>query len=199
MNPDDRDAVSRSSTAPDASAAFEPLLSFSAVRLRPLWIGVVWVIAGFLLSALLVPYTDTNTARGFVALFAGPTYIYYFMIVHRVVRVLDSQPGWSVEYTPAAAVVKHFIPFYGFYFMYVWPRDVESYIKWRTGKETRVGLWAFLGLLIGLLLRLADPYLGTLIMICSLYILYLPLRNALGTTEPVDMPSPGFNGTLGLR
>lgn len=157
-------------------------------------------VIGFVLSAMLAAETDgEKTARGFIALFALPVLIYYFMIVHRLVRVLDQQPGWSTEYTPAAAVWKHLIPFYGVYFMYVWPRDVESYINWRLGRESRVGLWAFLGLLTGLLLRFADPYMGLLIMIVSLYVLYIPLRRAMATAAPTDMPAPGYNGTLGLR
>ena len=112
--------------------------------------------------------------------------------------MLEEQTGWSVEYTPAAAVWKHFIPFYGIYFLYRWPGDVESYIKWRTGGASRVGLLTFVGLLSGLFLRLFDSFVGVAILIASLYILYVPLRRALGVVAPDADNAPRYNPTIGL-
>jgi uncharacterized membrane protein YfcA len=167
--------------------------------LRPLWVGILLTIGGFFLFAFDAPLTDAETVRGLEFLCSLPALVFYFMVVHRIIRVLDEQPGWSVKYTPAAAVWKHFIPLYGIYFLSVWPRDVESYINWRLGRESRVGLWTFAGLLIGFLLRFADMFLGMLVIMASLYILYAPLKRAVAATSPTDTPAPGYSGTLGLR
>ena len=184
---------------PPPPLPFEPLLVFKPLGLRPVWVGLALTVVGFFLFALLAQSADAETARGLATLFGLPALIYYFMIVHRIIRVLDTQPGWSGEYTPAAAVWKQFIPFYGLYFLYEWPGDVESYINWRLGRESRVGLWTFLGLITGFLLRFFDSFVGLMVIMASLYILYVPLRKALATAPPMDAPAPGYNGTLGLR
>jgi hypothetical protein len=206
------DSNSASPGSPDAIAApqpplpFEPLLAFKPAGLRlksvgllPVWVGLALTVAGFFVYALLAKSVDAETSRTLAALWGLPALLFYFMIVHRVVRVLDAQPGWSVGYTPAAAVWKHFIPIYAPYFLYRWPKDVERYINWRLGRESRVGLWSFLGLITGFLLRWFDNYVGWLVIMASLYILYVPLRKALATAPSTDAPAMATNGTLGLR
>ena len=185
--------------ASDGHASFEPLLRFDPLRLRPLWVGIAMLIAGFFLFATAAQSADAETSRRLAESCAFPMFVYYFMVVHRTVRVLRSQPGWSVRYTPAAAVWKHFIPFYGVYFLYRWPRDVESYINWRLGTNSRAGLWTFLGILMGFSLRFFDSFVGWTIVTLSLYILYVPLRRALAVVVPVEVSAPDYGGTLGLR
>jgi hypothetical protein len=184
---------------PPPPIPFEPLLTFKPKRLRPVWVGLVLAVVGFFLYAFSAIGADAEKAKGLAAFWALPVWIYYFMIIHRIIRVLDTQPGWSAEYTPAAAIWKQFIPFYGLYFLYQWPSDVESYINWRLGRESRVGLWTFLGLITGILLGYADAFVGGLVMMASFYVLYVPLRQALATAPPSDAPAPGYDGTLGLR
>jgi hypothetical protein len=82
----------------------------SRLSLRPLWVGFALTVAGFLLFVSAARSAGAAEARSVAETCALPAFIYYFMMVHRVVRVLGAQPGWSVAYTPAAAVWKHFIP-----------------------------------------------------------------------------------------
>lgn len=166
--------------------------------LRPIWPGFLITSAGFLVTMFYV-ISGGGDPRSIAILCNLTAFVYYFMLVHRIVKVLEEQPGWSVEYTPAAAVWKHFIPFYGLYFLYRWPGDVESYIAWRTGRESRVGLWTFLGLLAGFLIeRFVDPLVGLTIAMLSLYMLYVPLQRALALLPPDAVAPPGYNPTLGL-
>ena len=189
--------VSSLASAPQSS--FEPLLSFGSLRLRPLWVGLTMLVVGFFLFAATARTADKQMSEGLAALFSFPAFVYYFMVVHRTVRVLRAQPGWTMRYTPASAVWQHFIPFYGLYFLYRWPRDVENFIHWRLGTHSRVGLWTFFGVLAGFLLRYFDGFVGWTIVMLSLYILYVPLRRALGQVVPVEVPVQGSDGSLSLR
>jgi hypothetical protein len=169
------------------------------LQLRPLWVGLALTIAGFFVFALNAQSADMDMSRSLGELWAIPAFIYYFMVVHRVVRVLNAQPGWSGKYTPAAAVWKHFIPIYGIFFLYRWPEDVESYVNGRSGRKVRFAVLTFLGLLAGFLLRWFDSFVGLLVIMVSLYFLYVPLRRSLVVALPANEPAPAYNGTLGLR
>jgi len=173
-------------------AALRPL------RLRPLWLGFALTFAGFFLFAFAARSADAADARALAASCALPAFIYYYMVVHRVVRVLNAQAGWSVAYTPAAAVWKHFTPILGLYFLYRWPGDVESYVSWRLGRRSRFAVWTFFGLLAGFSLHFFDNYAGLLVMMTSLCFVYVPLRRALAA-DVAEESSARYNGTLGLR
>ena len=180
--------VEMGSLAAARQDGFEPLLRYDTLRLRPLWIGLLMLVVGFFLFAAAARTADAQMAKGLAAVFFFPGFVYYFMVVHRTVRVLRAQPGWSMRYTPASAVWQHFIPFYGFYFLYRWPRDVDNFIHWRLGTQSRVGLWTFLGVLAGFLLRYFDGFVGWTIVMLSLYMLYVPLRRALAVVVPIEAP-----------
>lgn len=145
------------------------------------------------------PASDANAANMLAGSLAFAALIYYFMMVHRTIKLIDAQPGWSARYTPAAAVVKHFIPLYGLFFLYRWPADADNYVRWRLGRKSRAGLWTSLGLFAGIVLRFVDVYLGLLATTASLYFLYVPLRRALGDIPQQEVAAPASNGMLGLR
>ena len=192
-------AISGGVPAQTPPASYAASVDARPLRLRPLWVGLAFTVAGFFLFALSAQSADMEMSRSLAEMWGIPAFVYYLMVVHRIVKILDAQPGWSVEYTPAAAVWKHFIPVYGIFFLYRWPGDVESYIDWRHGRESRAGLWTFLGLLTGVILRFFDVYVGLLVMTASLYFLYVPLRRTLAVAAAADGMAPGYNGTLGLR
>jgi hypothetical protein len=165
----------------------ETLLGPSPLRLRPLWVGLAMLVAGFLLFAVVIAPTNWDATLSAAALCSSPVFVYYLMIVHRIVRVVRARDGGSfLKYTPAAAVWKHFVPFYGIYFLYRWPCDVEKYVNWRLGTVTHFAAWTFVGLLTGHLLGLVDPFFGNLVIFSTLYLLYVPLRRAI-----TDEPTPG--------
>src|SRR5947209_7156345 len=118
---------------------FEPILEFGPKRLRSLWVGVALTVVGFVLSAMLAGSSDDEkTAR-----------------LRRLVRdndmdlLLHDRPQDYSGAGPASRLVGRIHACcrgmetlhtrLRFYFMYVWSRDVESYINWRLGKESRVG------------------------------------------------------------
>lgn len=183
--------------------------SAGPVRLRPLWAALPGLAVAGLMLLYSVPATKRNPAdlpAALVQLFAIVicllSYVYYFMCVHRIIRVLQREPGWSVDYTPAGAVWRQFIPFYGLVFNYRWTGDVADYTKWRLGTESwaggRAGLWAFLCLLLGFILSNFLFPVGLAIVFGGLFLLDVPLRRALNAPAP-ESGAPGYNGTLGLR
>ena len=184
---------------PPAAGSDPVTVDAPRLRLRPLWLGFALTVAGFLLFAFAARSAGATEARSLAETCALPALIYYFMMVHRVVRVLDAQPGWSVAHTPAATVWKHFIPIYGVYFLYRWPGDVESYVTWRLGRRSWFALWTFLGLMAGVCLRYFDSFVGLLLMMTSLCFVYVPLKRALDVGSPTEESSSKHRGTLGLR
>jgi hypothetical protein len=198
--------------SPDAIAApppppfpFEPLLVFKPVRLRPLWIGLL--LASLELAfALYARFSVGNDLLvGLGTMFSGlsgvTAIVYYFMSVHRLIRVLRTQPDWWSEYTPAGVVWRQFIPFYGLYVLYQWTSDVESYVNWRLGITSKAGLMAFIGLLVGFGFSDFHPvaWIGFFLMTGSLALLYHPVERALMVAPPADGAAPRYDGTLGLR
>lgn len=177
-------------------------------RLRPLWpafavLGIAGVL--LLLSRQGLQSDAINPAYVLVLisiLLSFAAYIYYFLCVHRMIRTLEQEPGWNVDYTPAGAVWRQFIPFYNLVFNYRWTGDVADYAKWRLGNDGgfggRTGLWAFLLILLGALASNALFPAGMAIMFAGLALLGVPLRRALGMPAP-ELGAPGYNGTLNLR
>jgi hypothetical protein len=139
--------------------------------------------------------------QGIAGILQVSAIVYYFMCIHRLIRVMGTQPDWWSEYTPAGVVWRTFVPFYGIYVLYQWTGDVESYTNWRLGISSRVGLLTFAGLMIGSILSLYQPVsgLGYLIEFASLLLLYKPIRRALLVPAPTASSAPRYDGTLGLR
>ena len=189
------------------SASFpSPLVTASPLLpLRSLWIGF-GLAGGYLLFALLAYVLPAQglpaSAAAIVAAIAGlMSFVYYFMCVHRLIRVLRTQPDWWSEYTPAGVVWKQFIPLYGIYVLYQWTGDVESYTNWRLNRKSKVGLGAFLGLFVGFIAMNSQSaaWLGFFLVFGSLALLYVPVWRALAVAAPDTSGGPRFDGTLGLR
>jgi hypothetical protein len=78
------------------------------LRLRPLWIGFVLVVLKFA-GEQGARYLGSDQPSGVLLLGASGlatlgAIVYYFMCVHRLIRLLGTQPDWQCEYTPAGVV-----------------------------------------------------------------------------------------------
>jgi hypothetical protein len=194
---------------PILSQDFLSVLAERQLRLRPLWVG--FLLAG--IDQLLripagwqqpEPASTAALLHGYAALIGLLALVYYFMCVHRLTRVLQDQPDWSSEYTPAGMVWRQFIPLYGLYVLYQWTGDVESYATWRLGVTTNAGRSCFIGLFVGFALTNYSPLLplagiGHAIIFGALTLLYTPVRKLLTMPVPADGVAPRYDGTLGLR
>ena len=168
--------------------------------LYPLWLGIVFVLAGVGCAGAARVVTDMRT---FLALCSagwfGLCYVYYFMIQYRLTRVLEDEPGWWGSYTPAGIVWRQFVPIYGIYVLYQWTKEVGGYIEWRLGRSFHGGPLTFVGLLVGACLlggRLRWEVAGQIIVFASFLFFYRALGVAL------LLPAPGermpLRGTLGM-
>ncbi len=168
-------------------------------RLLPVWLGFVLASGGFVGVVVGIAALGAGSARGLYFLFGLPAFVYYFFVINRMIKVLEGEPGWSAEYTPAGVVWKQFIPLYGIFFLYQWTGDVERYINLRTGSSGRAGLLTFLGLFLGFMLRLVDGFLGLFVVFAAFYVLVIPLQKALSVAPPTEEPAPSYSGSLGIR
>lgn len=169
------------------------------LNLLPVWVGFVLASGGFLGVVFGVAVAGMGSARALGFLFGLPAFVYYFFLIHRMIKVLEDEPGWSAEYTAAGVVWRQFIPLYGIYFLYQWTGDVARYLQWRTGRHGQAGLFTFLGLLLGFLLRFVDGFVGLIVIFAALYLLVIPLRRALATRPPDDSFAPSYDGSLRLQ
>ena len=173
--------------------------------MRPLWVGLALagLKFGFVMAERISTGDDTLVKLGaMLSVLAGSgAVVYYFMSIHRLIRVLQTQPDWSSEYTPAGVVWRQFVPFYGIYVLYSWTSDIESYVNWRLGISSKAGLMAFIGLLIGFGFTNFQPlaWVGYFLVTGSLALLYAPVKRALFVAPPADGAAPRYDGTLGLR
>lgn len=190
---------------PIVSQNFSTVTDEKTLRLRPLWIGFVLAAIDQLLCipagwTTPEPGSLPELLQGLGALIGLLGFVYYFMCVHRLTRVLEKQPEWSSEYTPAGMVWRQFVPLYGLYVLYQWTGDVESYANWR-GVATGSGRACFIGIFIGLALTRYQPLagIGHAIVFGSLMLLYAPVRRLLIMPVPAGGAAPRYDGTLGLR
>jgi hypothetical protein len=182
-----------------------PITIERPLRLRPLWIGFLLAFIELLFLLLTHIFTGNDLLVGLCMLFSGlagiGAIVYYCMSIHRLIRVLRTQPDWSSEYTPAGVVWRQFIPLYNLVVLYQWTGDVESYVDWRLGITSKAGLWTFIGLMIGFAFASFHQvvWVGYAIITGSLAFLYVPVRRALLVAPPADGAAPRYDGSLGLR
>jgi hypothetical protein len=127
------------------------------------------------------------------SLFGIAGIVYYFMSIHRLIRVMRTQPGWSCRYTPGSVVVQQFVPLLGIVGLYRWTGDVERYTNGRLVDSGKWGLCCFLGLMAGFVLVNFLPlfWVGHFLFAGSLGFLYIPIRRVLKAGPP--------EASLGLR
>jgi len=57
--------------------------------------------------------------------------VYWLVCIYRIHVVLANAPNWKHPISPARAVGFHFIPFYQFYWIFKWPREIAKFVNSR--------------------------------------------------------------------
>lgn len=159
------------------------------------WFGFVFAIA-FLVAefteALLDLDKESFQLTFVMIVLAG--WIYWLFCVHRFHKILAEMTRHRYPIQPGEAVGKHFIPFYNFYWLFVWPSTLSSHLN-QSGQVNMLpgGLIGF-GLLISLLLRYVDGAVGLgLTFTVGLYIsakLRKHMKQVKGTAPELLPPPP---------
>jgi len=139
-----------------------PLFSVGYVpELPKIWIGFLISFAFLAVEILQVVLGQRAEQLGiliFVVAIGG--WIYWLFCVSRFHDVANALAGPPYPISAHSAVVRHFIPFYNFYWMVKWPMEMEKYFTANTSVRMINGAVLGLGLLAAVFLRLVDGFLG---------------------------------------
>jgi hypothetical protein len=177
----------------------------AAAKLPRLWIGFVLGVATFLSEMVEVAINpdlaDQKNPIGFYLIVSIAAWIYWLHCVFRYHDIMTSIPGYTHSITPGQAVARHFFPIYNFYWMFKWPMEVGTFIKWRMQKNTMRGRIAGTLVLLAIIFaRTIDGGLGILFLFGAGVYISKNLRRAFSAppVPPSAMERPGNPLSLGL-
>jgi hypothetical protein len=166
-------------------------------QLPPIWIGYLLGIAT-VAAELFAVGLDPELAkeRGipplylFLVSFVGG--VYWLVCIYRIHVVMAHAAGWKHPISPARAVGFHFIPFYQFYWIFKWPREIASFVNSRLPQPIMKPVAASIAVLAALLLRLADPGFGLILLFFPMSYVSECIRRALAArpSQPDSVSSP---------
>jgi len=120
-----------------------------SAKLPNLWVG--YIIAVLLLIAEIIQViAKLVSAQQRTSPIISPIglagWIYWFICVYQIHKVLAELTNSAYPITPAAAVGYHFIPFFNvFYWIFKWPAEIAKFVNTRLGrKATFPGTGVFL-------------------------------------------------------
>jgi len=173
----------------------EPTRRPAALPALPMiWIGYLLGVATIIAEFVAVSLNPQLAKEGgipplylFLVSFVGG--VYWFVCIYRYHVILALVPGWKHPISPARAVGFHFIPFYNFYWVFKWPKEIALFVNSRVRanmmRPTPVGV-AVLGALV---LRILDPGFGLILLFFPLTYISECMRRALAApTVPPPMP-----------
>jgi hypothetical protein len=156
-------------------------------------LGIATIIAEFVAVSLhpeLAKEVGIPPLYLFLVAFIGG--VYWFVCIYRYHVILAAVTSRKYPITPARAVGFHFIPFYNFYWVFKWPKEIARFVNFRLRtnvmKATPVGI-AVLGALI---LRIFDPGFGLILLFFPLSYVSECIRRALAA--PTLPPSTSMEG-----
>jgi len=157
-------------------------------RLPRIWVGFLLAF-GILVAEIVEAAQGTDPTQGPLTLTASLLgLVYWFFCVHRFHKVLgqlspqvDGEPTYPI--TPKQAVGYHFIPIYNFAWLFKWPRELKDFVE--RCFSIRVAPAAALGtiLLLSMVLRLIDGFLGLTMMFTFAFYISRKLRQAVAERE----------------
>jgi hypothetical protein len=126
---------------------------------------------------------------------------YWLHCVYKFHTVIDGIPGYNHPISPSRAGAMHLIPFYNFWWIFKWPKEIAAFVNWRTQSQMMNGSVAGLLALLGLVVtRVIDGFVGLLILFGTT--VYISRRIAKAFDAPPvpesAMAPPGIHGPLGL-
>ena len=150
------------SPEPKSRAAHPP-------QLPAIWIGYVLGVATIIAEFVAVSLHPELAKQGgipplylFLASFVGG--VYWLVCVYRLHVVMAHAPGLTHTISPARAVGFHFIPFYQFYWVFKWPREIANFVNARLGQPVMKPVAVGMAVLAALILRILDPGFGLILL-----------------------------------
>jgi hypothetical protein len=148
-----------------------------------IWIGYL-LGAATVLAEFIAVDLHPELAKGggipplylFLVSFVGG--VYWFVCVHRYHVILAQVPGWKHPISPARAVGFHFIPFYNFYWIFKWPKEIAKFVNARLRAPVMKPIPVGIAVLGALVLRVLDPGFGLILLFFPMSYLSECLRRA---------------------
>jgi hypothetical protein len=129
-------------------------------ELPKIWIGFLISFAFLAVEILQVVLGQRAELGILILVVAIGGWIYWLFCVSRFHDVANALAGFSYPISAHSAVVRHFIPFYNFFWMVKWPMEMEKYFSANTSVRMINGTLLGLGLLAAVFLRFIDGFLG---------------------------------------
>jgi hypothetical protein len=168
----DADSPQRSTPPPQSPA------------LPQIWIGYLLGVATIIAELVAVGLNpDLAKQSGipplylFLVSFIGG--VYWFVCIYRIHVVLAHAPRWRHPIPPARAVGFHFIPFYQFYWIFKWPREIANFVNSRLQQPIMKPVAVGVAVLAALLLRILDPGFGLILLFFPMSYISECIRRAL--------------------
>jgi hypothetical protein len=138
-------------------------------KLPVIWIGYLLGVATIVAEFVAISRHPELAKEGgipplylFLASFIGG--VYWLVCVHQIHVVLAGVPGWKHPISPARAVGFHFIPFYQFYWIFKWPREIANFVNVRLHQPIMKPVAVGVAVLAALILRILDPGFGLILL-----------------------------------
>jgi hypothetical protein len=171
MNPSDTDIQQ-----PGTSITVPP-------KLPMVWIGYL-LGAATIVAEFIAVDLHPELAQGdvipplylFLVSFVGG--VYWFVCIYRYHDVLAQIAGSKYPISPARAVGFHFIPFYNFYWVFKWPKEIAKFVNQRLRAPVMKPVPVGVAILGALVLRVLDPGFGLILLFLPLSYISECLRRA---------------------
>jgi len=131
-----------------------------SVKLPKFWVGYV-IAAIFIIAEIVEVIVNPSSVEQETTPILFPIFfliglggwIYWFICVYKMHKVLGELTNSAYPITPAAAVGYHFIPFYNiFYWIFKWPAEIAKFVNARLERRVAskdTGVFLFLTPFIG--------------------------------------------------
>jgi hypothetical protein len=140
-----------------------------AAKLPLIWIGYLLGAATIVAELVAVTLNPELAKEGgipplylFLVSFVGG--VYWLVCIYQIHVVMAHIPGWKHPISPARAVGFHFIPFYQFYWVFKWPREIANFVNSRLPQPIMRPVAVGLAVLAALILRILDPGFGLILL-----------------------------------
>jgi hypothetical protein len=138
-------------------------------KLPIIWIGYVLGVATIIAEYVALSLHPELEQQGgipplylFLVSFIGG--VYWLTCIHRIHVVLANVPNWKHPISAARAVGFHFIPFYNFYWIFKWPKEIANFVNSRLPQPIMKPIPVGLAILAALVLRVFDPGFGLILL-----------------------------------
>jgi hypothetical protein len=157
--------------------------------LPQIWIGYLLGVATIIAELVAVGLNPDLAKQGgipplylFLVSFIGG--VYWLVCIYRLHVVLAHAPRWRHPISPARAVGFHFIPFYQFYWIFKWPREIANFVNSRLPQPIMKPVAVGLAVLAALLLRILDPGFGLILLFFPMSYISECIRRAFAAETP---------------